>query len=573
MSSDAALIDDLETRPISVCPICGSGRFIEHVGRPAARCDGCDSLERHRALARLNADRLAHGRGRSAVEIGPLNRRVFGEHLRKRGWNYIGVDGSRTGNPHDPRSVDFVDYETDARELAPIADRTAGLVIVQHVLEEIDEYDRALQAIARVLAPDGTALLEIPFDPKRPGSAHHPPDRFGNVWSFGRDLLDAVQRHFKTVEVVEYAEGVAHGRFLVCGFDRIHAAVAAENGLTGDSRWRGALAPPSAIDGYFTAHSVAPGDRLELHVSTRPAERYRITIHRLGWYDGVGGRTVAVHPGLHSDLQGLARQPVEVRSGPTIAPAGWPVTDVITVHDSWTTGLYVARLTLTTGPNRDQGADLPFVVRAPIGTAAAVLVQQPVMTAQAHSDVGYAVIAGSQGSPKSVSFDRPLPGLSSANFEAQWPFAYDYQLARFLEREGFDVEYATDIDIDREPWKLELHRVVIASGATTCWTFQMRDAFRRARAAGVGIVSMGGPTNRQRVELHDDRRTLVTSPETFEPLVAHRPDESGVDEPNASTFASDSPEFVWGLDDWGHEGHADHGRQRLMRDLLVRLIG
>jgi SAM-dependent methyltransferase len=564
-------VEVLEAPATTACPICGCDRFIEHAGRPLARCGGCDSLERHRALVRSNAARLDHGRGRSAIEIGPLNRRVFGDHLRERGWRYIGIDGSRAGNPHDPRSVDFIDYETDARELAPIADRAMWLVIVQHVLEEIDEYDRALAAIARVLAPDGTALLEIPFDPERPDSAHHPPDRFGNVWSFGRDLLDVVHQHFDTIEVVEYAEGVSRGRFLVCGHDRIDSAVAAENALRGDSRWWGAHAPPSAIDGYFTAHSVAPGGRLELHVSTRPAERYRITIHRLGWYGGDGARTLTIHPGPRSDLQGVPREPPELRSGPTIASAGWPVTDVIAVEDSWPTGLYVARLALTTGPHREQGAYLPFVVRAPFGTAAAVLVQQPVMTAQAHNDVGGATVAGSESPARTVSFDRPLPGWSSASLEARWPFAFDYQLARFLEREGVDVEYTTDIDIDREPWKLELHRMVIVSGATEYWTLQMRDAFRRARAAGVAIVSIGPSTDRRRVELHDDRRTLVACPETFEPLVAHGHD--GLDVDDSGALASGSPEFVWGLDDWGHEGHADDGRRRLVRDALIRLIG
>jgi hypothetical protein len=380
-----------------------------------------------------------------------------------------------------------------------------------------------------------------------------------------------VHHHFDTVEVVEYAEGVSRGRFLVCGCDRINAAGAAENGLAGDSAWWGAHAPLPAIDGYFTAHSVAPGDRLELHVSTRPAERYRITIHRLGWYGGDGARTITNHPTHHSDLQGLPREPPERRSGPAIVSARWPVTDVIAVEDSWPTGLYVARLTLTTGPHQEQRTYLPFVVRAPLGTSAAVLVQQPVMTAQAHSDVGGGAVAGSESPVRAVTFDRPLPAWSSASLEAQWPFAFDYQLARFLEREGIDVEYTTDIDVDREPWKLELHRVVIVSGATECWTLQMRDAFRRARAAGVAIVSMGTSTDRRRVELHDDRRTLVACPETFEPLVAHGPD--GLDVEDAGALASDSPEFVWGLDDWGHEGHADAGRRRLVRDALIRLIG
>ncbi len=198
------------------CAICGSAELVEFGGRPAARCTGCGSLERHRKLARSQAHLLAHGGGRNALEIGPLNQQVFGRHLRERGWGYTGADRWRRGNPADPRDTSFIDLEADLCDLSALADGSMQLVLVQHVIEEIPEYRDALGEIARVLADDGVALLEIPFDPARPQSERQPPDGFGNVWRFGADLPDVARRHFEEVDVLSYLEGHHRGQLLIC---------------------------------------------------------------------------------------------------------------------------------------------------------------------------------------------------------------------------------------------------------------------------------------------------------------------------------------------------------------------
>lgn len=200
----------------AICPICGSGELVEFGGRPAGRCARCGALERQRTLVRSQADRLARGAGEQAVEFGPLNRRVFGDFLRERDWRYTGVDQSRRGHANDPRAVDFIDLEADLRDLSHFVSASVGLVIAQHVIEEIPEYDLALAEIARVLAAEGTALLEIPFDPARERSERKDADRFGNVWRFGADLPGLVGVHFGAVEVLEMSEGAYSGSLLVC---------------------------------------------------------------------------------------------------------------------------------------------------------------------------------------------------------------------------------------------------------------------------------------------------------------------------------------------------------------------
>jgi SAM-dependent methyltransferase len=201
------------------CPICQGSELVEFSQRPAALCATCGALERHRALARTQAQLRAPGAGRRALEIGPLNPRVFGEYLREHGWGYTSVDQSRHGNARDPRAVGFIDFEADARDLSAFPDATFALLLAQHVIEEILDYERALTEIARVLDAGGHALLEIPFDPVRPSSERQPADGFGNVWRFGADLPEVVRRHFGALDVLAMAEGVYTGHLLVCRKD------------------------------------------------------------------------------------------------------------------------------------------------------------------------------------------------------------------------------------------------------------------------------------------------------------------------------------------------------------------
>jgi hypothetical protein len=507
----------------TACPICGSAERKDGLGREDAVCGGCGALERHRGLARECASLLAAG-GR-CLEAGPANRRVYGEYLRERGWSYRSLDRWRTGNPNDPRAVGFVDQETDLTDLSVFADGEFDLFIAQHVIEEIEDYERALDEIARVLGADGTALLEIPFDPRRERSEPQPPDHFGNVWNFGADLLDQLRARFGQVREQPLVEGEYRGTLLVCtireappGPDVAAAAAlpspaAAENALPGeDSWWVGRKAPAHTIEAYPSWPSVEPGGRLELHVSTRPAARYRVTIHRLGWYGGAGGRTVAEHP-RSGDAQGLARSVPEVEAGPAIPPCDWPVTDSIAVGRDWAGGQYVAKLTLTEGEHEGNIAFVPFVVRDPIDRRADILVQMPFTTAHAYNNWGGKSLYPSNSSDQTpavkVSFDRPFPAWHDANLNARWPFVWDLHLIRFLEREGYDVAYTTDLDTHREPWRLLGHPLVVTSGHDEYWSSEMRDAFEAVRESGASLACMGANTCYWQTRFEDDERSMV----------------------------------------------------------------
>src|SRR5436189_5294508 len=114
-----------------------------------------------------------------------------------------------------------------------------------------------------------------------------------------------------------------------CPEHRVFAVrIREENARPGTrSWWEIQHAPGRAIEGYTTQTSVLPGGRLELCVGTEPAARYSITIYRLGWYDGQGGREIMRLP----SNAGVARPMAEPEPTTGRAAADWPVTAVAVV--------------------------------------------------------------------------------------------------------------------------------------------------------------------------------------------------------------------------------------------------
>jgi len=286
--------------------------------------------------------------------------------------------------------------------------------------------------------------------------------------------------------------------------------VVTENALPGVDRasWLPRHVPPTRIEGYASETSVLPGDTVHFHVSTADGDRYRIEVYRLGWYGGAGARLLTCIPSCGSD------QPGRKFGGPQhdpvtgVARAAWPVTDSLAVPAGWISGYYHAVLRLTEGGD-DTGVIgyVPFVVRAPLGTRSQILVQVPINTWQAYNPWGGKSLYPSNSSDHApalrVSFDRPLA------FTAQGPFDWEYNLVRFLEGEGYDVSYQTDLDTHSDPASLLRHRLVIVDGHDEYWTKEMRDAFDTARARSTNLAFMNSNAAYWQVRYEDGGRTIV----------------------------------------------------------------
>ena len=293
-----------------------------------------------------------------------------------------------------------------------------------------------------------------------------------------------------------------------------------ENAKPGDSYWTAATQDPgSAIEAYAAAASVRPGQSIGFHVSTSPAARYRIEIDRLGWYGGSGGRRVTCLVGSRLDQTCMAdEQGVQQPAAPPPDPitgkldAGWSQTDTLAVPGNWTTGYYLAVFRLTSGPSAGQTGYAPFIIQAPLGDHAAILVQVPDNTWQAYNTWGGQDLYTSPRAVK-VSFNRPYalagPTAPGAGHGAGL-FNWEYPLVRFLERGGWDVSYATDDDVDQDPSILLNHLLDMAAGHDEYWSKQMRDGWEAARAAGVNLAFMGANTGYWQIRYEDAHRTIVS---------------------------------------------------------------
>ena len=281
-----------------------------------------------------------------------------------------------------------------------------------------------------------------------------------------------------------------------------------ENGRAGSNTWSlDQTAAPRRIEGYASEVSVLPGQRVHFHVSTAPAARYRIVLYRLGWYRGAGARIVACIPGCNRDRRGKARRYPRPARGTGLVRARWPVTDTFRFPRNAVSGYYLAKLELTGGRNRGKVTYIPLVLRTLPSRRSSILVQASVNTWQAYNFWGgksLYPVNSTKGVPANhLSFDRPYTALAPV------PITWEIGLVRFLEREGYDVSYATDVDTDRTPGALRRHRLVISSGHGQYWSKRMRDAFVAARDSGTNLAFLGADIADWQVRYKHQRRTIV----------------------------------------------------------------
>ncbi len=282
-------------------------------------------------------------------------------------------------------------------------------------------------------------------------------------------------------------------------------AVTAENALPGTTAWESPSVDGPTIEGYTSQVSAAPGEQVNFHVSTAPVANYRVEIYRLGWYDGSGARLMGCLPSCSTDETGVARSMPAPNPTTGIVDAGWPVTDSVTVPSSWVSGYYMARLMLTTGAQKGSANSVYFTVRAAAGRNAAILVEAPVNTSEAYNSWGgkslYANGSTNNQPAVKVSFNRPGAGQS--------PMLWEFPAIQFFEREGYDVSYTTNYDLDANPADLLTHKLIVSLGHDEYWTKGMRDALTAARDAGVNLAFLGGNDMYWQARYEDGGRTLV----------------------------------------------------------------
>nr|WP_238345086.1 DUF4082 domain-containing protein [Actinopolymorpha cephalotaxi] len=274
-----------------------------------------------------------------------------------------------------------------------------------------------------------------------------------------------------------------------------NSEICVENSKPGSppSEWDISGAGSTNIQGYATQMSVNKGETVRFKVDT-DSPAYRLDIYRIGYYDGDGARKITtIRPS--APLPQVQPACITDISVGLVDCANWSESASWAVPADAVSGVYIAKLVredATAGSNQ-----IIFVVRDDSG-GSDVLVQTSDATWQAYNKYGgYSLYAGElpAGRAYKVSYNRPFTtrGSGCCNGSVQsWFFASEYPLIRWLEANGYDVSYTTEIDTATRGAEILEHKTFISSGHDEYWSNEMRSAVENARDAGVNLIFLSG---------------------------------------------------------------------------------
>jgi hypothetical protein len=250
------------------------------------------------------------------------------------------------------------------------------------------------------------------------------------------------------------------------------------------------------VEGYGSALSVRPGETLSIFARSATGEDMRGRVFRKGWYNGQ--RACAKTPWLN--VPGKKRngetQPTPQPDPVTgLVECQWEASLEIPIPDSWVPGIYLLKLV---GKNTGKQSYVPFVVRDDL-SASGILMQLSVTTYAAYNGWGGKSLYphNSVGTPGvMVSLNKPFAynGNASTFPGAGEVSRWELPMATYLERNGFDVSYCTDIDTHRDPDLLLGHKAFLSVGHDEYWSWEMRANVKRARDNGVNLGFFSGDT-------------------------------------------------------------------------------
>jgi hypothetical protein len=278
----------------------------------------------------------------------------------------------------------------------------------------------------------------------------------------------------------------------------------AENQNAGTLNWQIGLSGYSRSDdttlqirGYASAASINKGETINFYITVNPVPNiFNIDVYRVGWYGGNGGQ-LKLHVG---GLTGVSQPAATYNSSTGMIVCPWTVSYTLDTsqptldNTGWTSGVYLALLT-----SRTYQTYIIFVIRDDARTAD-ILYQQSVTTYQAYNNYpddnktgknlydggsyGSKTALGTQRAVK-VSFDRPYTYTDHTG--AAELLHYDIFFIRWMERNGYDVCYSTDIDTHTSGARLLNFKAFLAVGHDEYWSKQMYDNVYAARDGGTSL--------------------------------------------------------------------------------------
>ena len=219
------------------------------------------------------------------------------------------------------------------------------------------------------------------------------------------------------------------------------------------------------IEGFVSSASATCGDNLS--VTTIGSKKFDLDIYRMGYYNNKGARLIRT---LDSPKK-------------------------ITVDSSMAPGQYLLKLR-----SKNRAASfIPLMITGK--TANDLTFVSSVLTWQSYNQWGgQSLYKGADGSRETkataVSFERPYDGDGSGQFRYM-----EQPLLTLIEKQGLDVNYLTDFDVDSNSQVFANTSTIVVGGHSEYWTQIMRSGFDEAVAQGKNLVVFGGNTGYAMTEI------------------------------------------------------------------------
>lgn len=249
------------------------------------------------------------------------------------------------------------------------------------------------------------------------------------------------------------------------------------------------------VEGYASTTSASLGETIEIRVNVSRAQGVRWDVYRVGHYQGLGARLVDAGTAVRVEPQ--PEPSVSRKTG--MVECAWATAITLTVDASWLSGYYLVKLITDDGFE----SHVPFVVRE-TGRRAPLLVQANVTCWQAYNLWGGTSLYANQlpdprtfGAARAyqVSFDRPY------TIDPDVGALVEHSMVRWLEKQGYDVAYVTNIDIDSSPELLEGRQLYLTAGHDEYWSLGERNALEDARDRGLSMAFFSGNNAYRRIRL------------------------------------------------------------------------
>jgi hypothetical protein len=266
------------------------------------------------------------------------------------------------------------------------------------------------------------------------------------------------------------------------------------------SAWLAPSVSTSGPEGWFSAPSATCDQNVGLHISGSGSP-VTIKVFRMGYYGGAGARLIEVaktKPVAHYSASAPSKVPE------SLVTADWPIAWDFRVSASTLPGQYLIRLDDKSGDSNF----VPIMVTNPESQSPVTFISS-VLTWQAYNAWdGYSLYKGPNrtraGRAMVVSFNRPYDGDGAGQFRYM-----EFPIVRLAERLGIDLNYITDLELNKNVSSLEHTKSIVYGGHGEYWTTQMRVALDSAVARGINLISFGGNAGYNRPRLQVNDRQLV----------------------------------------------------------------